>query len=180
MERTKAEARERGFVRTLDGRRCYIPDINNKLPSRRQAAERQAINAPIQGTAADIMKRAMVRVARTLAREQAGARMLLQVHDELVLEVPDAEVEATSGLLRRVMEGAAHLSVPLVADVGHGRDLGAGALGRPERARSPLAGDDQALAASILSVKLRRAHSNLMENLFRTGRGISPCPTLYS
>ena len=66
------------------------------------------------------MKRAMVRVARTLAREQAGARMLLQVHDELVLEVPDAEVEPTAGLLRRVMEGAAHLSVPLVADVGHG------------------------------------------------------------
>ena len=121
MERTKAEARERGFVRTLDGRRCYVPDINNKLPSRRQAAERQAINAPIQGTAADIMKRAMVRVARTLAREQAGARMLLQVHDELVLEVPDAEVDATGGLLRSVMEGAARLSVPLVAEVGHGR-----------------------------------------------------------
>jgi DNA polymerase-1 len=121
MERTKAEARERGFVRTLDGRRCYIPDINNKLPSRRQAAERQAINAPIQGTAADIMKRAMVRAARALAREGSGARMLLQVHDELVLEVPDGEVEATARLLRGVMEGAACLSVPLVVEVGHGR-----------------------------------------------------------
>jgi DNA polymerase-1 len=120
MDKAKAEAREQGFVRTLYGRRCYIPDINNKLPSRRQGAERQAINAPIQGTAADIMKRAMIRVAAALRREQAGARMLLQVHDELVLEVPHDELEATSGLLKSVMEGAANLSVPLVADVGHG------------------------------------------------------------
>ena len=120
MDKAKAEARERGFVRTLYGRRCYIPDINNKLPSRRQGAERQAINAPIQGTAADIMKRAMIRVAAALQREQTGARMLLQVHDELVLEVPHGELEATSGLLKSVMEGAASLSVPLVADVGHG------------------------------------------------------------
>jgi DNA polymerase-1 len=120
MDKAKAEAREQGFVRTLYGRRCYIPDINNKLPSRRQGAERQAINAPIQGTAADIMKRAMIRVAAALRRERAGARMLLQVHDELVLEVPHDELEATSGLLKSVMEAAASLSVPLVADVGHG------------------------------------------------------------
>jgi DNA polymerase-1 len=120
MDLAKAEAREKGYVRTLYGRRCYIPDINNKLPSRRQGAERQAINAPIQGTAADIMKRAMIRVANAIQREQAGARMLLQVHDELVLEVPHGELEATSALLKRVMEGAASLSVPLVADVGHG------------------------------------------------------------
>jgi DNA polymerase I len=120
MEKTKAEARERGFVVTLDGRRCYVPDINNKLPSRRQAAERQAINAPIQGTAADIVKRAMIRVARALAREGAGARMLLQVHDELVLEVPHGEVEATGRLVQGVMKGAASLSVPLEVEVGHG------------------------------------------------------------
>lgn len=120
MDKTKVEAREKGFVRTLDGRRCYVPDINNKLPSRRQAAERQAINAPIQGTAADVMKRAMIRVARALERERAGARLLLQVHDELVLEVPEAEVEATGALVRQVMEDAASFSVPLVADVGHG------------------------------------------------------------
>ena len=97
-----------------------MPDINNKLPTRRQAAERQAINAPIQGTAADIVKRAMVRVSRALKRERAGARLLLQVHDELVLEVPEAEIGATGALVARVMRGAASLSVPLVADVGHG------------------------------------------------------------
>jgi DNA polymerase-1 len=120
MDRAKVEAREQGFVLTLFGRRCYIPEINNKLPSRRAYAERQAINAPIQGSAADIMKRAMVRVARALERERAGARLLLQVHDELVLEVPDGELEATAALVRRTMQDAARLSVPLVVDVGHG------------------------------------------------------------
>ena len=121
MDRTKAKAREQGWVGTIFGRRCYIPEINNKIPSRRAGAERQAINAPIQGAAADIMKRAMIRVARALAREDAGARLLLQVHDELVLEVPECEIEATAGLLATTMEGAASLSVPLVVEVGHGR-----------------------------------------------------------
>ena len=125
MERTKAEARERGFVSTLFGRRCYIPEINNKIPTRRAGAERQAINAPIQGTAADIMKRAMIRVARALERERAGARMLLQVHDELVFEVPESEVEATGALVRGIMQQAASLSVPLVVEVGHGSSWGA-------------------------------------------------------
>jgi DNA polymerase-1 len=120
MERAKAQAREQGWVATLFGRRCYIPEINNKIPSRRAYAERQAINAPIQGSAADIMKRAMIRVARALAREGAGARMLLQVHDELVLEVPADEVQATGRLVKRTMEQAAHLDVPLVVDIGHG------------------------------------------------------------
>ena len=120
MERAKAEARAQGWVRTLFGRRCYIPEINNKIPARRNYAERQAINAPIQGTAADIMKRAMIRVARALARERAGARLLLQVHDELVLEVPVGEIAATASLLKETMEHAATLDVPLVVDVGHG------------------------------------------------------------
>ncbi len=122
MERTKAEAREKGYVTTLYGRRCFIPDIDHRVPSRRNAAERQAINAPVQGTAADIMKRAMIRVARALERAGSGARMLLQVHDELVFEVPEGEVEATAALLRRVMEGAARLEVPLIVDIGWGRN----------------------------------------------------------
>ena len=122
MERAKEEARQKGYVTTLYGRRCFIPDINHRLPSRRNAAERQAINAPVQGTAADIMKRAMIRVARELDRAGSGARMLLQVHDELVFEVPEAEVEETASLVRRVMEGAARLDVPLVVDIGWGRN----------------------------------------------------------
>jgi DNA polymerase-1 len=125
MERAKAEARAKGWVATLFGRRCYVPEINNKIVSRRNYAERQAINAPIQGSAADIMKRAMVRVARALTRESAGARMLLQVHDELVLEVPESEVAATAALVKAVMERAASLDVPLVVDVGHGQSWGA-------------------------------------------------------
>jgi len=124
MDRTRQQAREQGFVSTLYGRRCYIPDINNKMPSRRNYAERQAINAPIQGSAADIMKRAMVRAARALAREGLTGRMLLQVHDELVLEVPEAEVVSTEALLKRTMESAATLSVPLVADLAHGPSWG--------------------------------------------------------
>ncbi|MDF1585248.1 DNA polymerase I [Marinimicrococcus flavescens] len=120
MEQAKAEAREKGFVRTLFGRRCYVPEINARIPSRRAYAERAAINAPIQGSAADIMKRAMHHLATALHAEQAGARMLLQVHDELVLEVPPGEVEATGALVRKVMEGAAELTVPLVVDVGTG------------------------------------------------------------
>ncbi|MCS6778283.1 MAG: DNA polymerase I [Geminicoccaceae bacterium] len=120
MERAKAEAREKGYVTTLFGRRCWIPDITNRLPSRRSYAERQAINAPIQGTAADIVKRAMIRVARALEREGSRARLLLQVHDELLLEVPEDDVEPTAKLVKSVMEGAAQLSVPLVVDTGAG------------------------------------------------------------
>jgi DNA polymerase I len=120
MDRAIAEARERGYVATLDGRRCYTPEINAGNPARRGYAERAAINAPIQGSAADIMKRAMVRVHAALADSPLRARMLLQVHDELVFEVPEAEVEPTAALVRKVMAGAAHLSVPLVVEVGHG------------------------------------------------------------
>jgi DNA polymerase-1 len=121
MDKAKAEAREKGYVCTLYGRRCYVPEINAKIPSRRAYAERAAINAPVQGTAADIMKRAMVRVWRALRRELPEVRMLLQVHDELVFEVPEGLVAPTELLVARVMEDAARLSVPLVVEAGHGR-----------------------------------------------------------
>jgi DNA polymerase I - 3''-5'' exonuclease and polymerase domains len=113
-----------GYVTTLFGRRCHVPGIADKNPARRSFMERAAINAPIQGTAADIIKRAMIRIPAALASAKLQARMLLQVHDELVFEVPIAEVEATGQVVRKVMEGAAlpalALSVPLVADIGVG------------------------------------------------------------
>jgi DNA polymerase-1 len=122
MEKTKAECRERGYVETLFGRKCYIPGIRDANVARRQGAERQAINAPLQGTAADIIKRAMIRLPGALARAGLNARMLLQVHDELLFEVPEAEAEPTAALVKSVMETApfprAKLSVPLVVETG--------------------------------------------------------------
>ncbi|WP_188262869.1 DNA polymerase I [Azospirillum tabaci] len=121
MEATKAFARQNGHVVTLFGRRCYIPGIHDKNAARRAFAERQAINAPIQGTAADIMKRAMARVPGAL--KEAGfddVRMLLQVHDELLFEAPEDQAERAAALVRSVMEGAATLGVPLVAEAGIG------------------------------------------------------------
>jgi DNA polymerase-1 len=124
MDRTKRFARERGYVLTIFGRRCYMPGINDRNPARRSFMERASINAPLQGSAADIIKRAMVRVPPALAQAGLKARMLLQVHDELLFEVPDAEVEATAALVKKVMEGATRpaleLSVPLIADTGIG------------------------------------------------------------
>jgi DNA polymerase I len=126
MDRTKEQARAQGYVTTIFGRRCHVPGINDKNPARRSFMERAAINAPIQGSAADIIKRAMIRIDPALAEAKLAARMLLQVHDELLFEVPLAEVEATSALVKKVMEGAAgpalDLSVPLVADVGVGEN----------------------------------------------------------
>lgn len=119
MERIKEEARANGYVMTPFGRRCYVPGIHEKSAVRRQYAERQAINAPLQGGAADIIKRAMVRLPRAL--EDAGlggARMLLQVHDELLFEVDDAQAEAVAAEARKIMEAAAQLSVPLVVETG--------------------------------------------------------------
>lgn len=122
MEDTKASAAENGFVTTLFGRRCHAPGINDKNPMRRGFAERAAINAPIQGGAADIIKRAMVRFPDALA--DAGlsgkVRMLLQVHDELIFEVPKDDLDAARSLVVNVMENAAQLDVPLVVDVGFG------------------------------------------------------------
>lgn len=118
MERTKDEARKNGFVRTLFGRKCFTPGIGEKNPTLRGFAERSAINAPIQGGAADIIKRAMIALPAALQAAGLQARLLLQVHDELVLEVPEAEADATAALVRQVMEGAASLSVPLVVETG--------------------------------------------------------------
>ncbi len=121
MERTKQQARQKGYVETLFGRAVHIKEITASNPGHRGAAERQAINAPIQGTAADIIRRAMVRVPEAFAKEKLSTRMLLQVHDELVLEAPDAEVEKASKIVKSVMEKAAlpaiSLSVPLTVDV---------------------------------------------------------------
>jgi DNA polymerase-1 len=120
MERTKTEARAQGFVTTPFGRKCHVRGINEKNPARRNFAERAAINAPLQGGAADIIKRAMVRLPGALEAAGLKARMLLQVHDELIFEVPKAETDATAALVREVMESAAHLRVPLVVDTGFG------------------------------------------------------------
>jgi len=124
MERMRAECRRTGRVETLFGRRIHLPGITEKNHMRRGYAERQAINAPIQGTAADIIKRAMIRIPAALAKNRMGATMLLQVHDELLFEVPAAEVDDTIAMTRAVMEGAAgpavELSVPLVVDAGIG------------------------------------------------------------
>jgi len=120
MEKLKEEARLHGYVSTSFGRRLWIPDISTRDMARRAGAERQAINAPFQGGAAEVIKRAMVRVPRALADAGLKARMLLQVHDELVFEVPEAEVEATAAVVKRVMEGVAELRVPLAVEVGTG------------------------------------------------------------
>jgi DNA polymerase I len=122
MDRTRALAAEQGFVETLFGRRLYLPDIRASNFQRRQAAERTAINAPMQGTAADIIKRAMISVDRWLAGEQVDARIIMQVHDELVLEVSIPLLDATASEIRRRMAAAATLAVPLVVDVGIGDD----------------------------------------------------------
>jgi len=118
MEKTKEEARAKGVVTTLFGRKCPTPGIADRNQARRNFAERAAINAPIQGGAADIIKRAMVRLPAALEAAGLAARMLLQVHDELIFEVPDAETEATAAVVKAVMEGAARLDVPLVVDTG--------------------------------------------------------------
>ncbi len=121
MERTKDEARLHGYVVTPFGRRCFVPGIAEKSGPKRGYAERQAINAPLQGGAADIIKRAMVRLPKALAESGLRARLLLQVHDELLFEAPEAEADQLAGLARRVMEGAAQLAVPLVVETGVGR-----------------------------------------------------------
>jgi DNA polymerase-1 len=120
MERTREQARNQGFVETLFGRRLYLPDINARNQQIRSAAERTAINAPMQGTAADIIKRAMLAVDDWIERETPGVRMLMQVHDELVFEVERREAETAGKTIRGLMEGAAKLKVPLVVDIGEG------------------------------------------------------------
>lgn len=120
MERTKEEARERGFVETLFGRRLYLPEIKATHSARRQYAERTAINAPMQGTAADLIKMAMVAVDRWIVASAPATKLILQVHDELILEVAKEDVERVSAEVVRRMEGVASLKVPLTVDIGSG------------------------------------------------------------
>ncbi|HMA44991.1 MAG TPA: DNA polymerase I [Gemmatimonadales bacterium] len=120
LDRTILEARERGYVETLFGRRRYIPELKDRNFSVRSFGERTATNSPLQGSAADLIKVAMIRIHESLRAERLGTRLLLQVHDELVLEVPEAEQTGAKELVKRHMEGAARLRVPLVVSVGIG------------------------------------------------------------
>jgi len=120
MDDTRAQAKAQGYVQTVFGRRLYLPEINSPNGQRRSGAERAAINAPMQGTAADLIKLSMVQVQRTLDAGQYGTRMIMQVHDELVFEVPQNEVDWLRSEIPRIMAGVAALKVPLLAEVGVG------------------------------------------------------------
>lgn len=121
-ERTIASARESGYVTTLFNRRRYLPDINHRNRIIRSEAERMAVNTPIQGTAADLIKMAMIRIHERLGRENLRTRMLLQVHDELVFEVPESEIQAVRSLVKEEMEGVYRLDIPLKADIKIGKN----------------------------------------------------------
>jgi DNA polymerase-1 len=120
MEETRAVARDKGYVETVFGRRLWLPEIRSSNAGRRQGAERAAINAPMQGTAADLIKRAMLAVQAWLDAQQLRSLLILQVHDELVLEVPEEELPLLRESLPRLMGGAAQLKVPLLVEVGVG------------------------------------------------------------
>ena len=120
MDHTRALAKDKGYVETVFGRRLYLPEINSPNGPRRAGAERAAINAPMQGTAADLIKLSMVKVQQVLDEQQRGTCMVMQVHDELVFEVPLSEVEWVRHEIPRLMAGVAHLKVPLLAEVGFG------------------------------------------------------------
>jgi DNA polymerase-1 len=120
MDEIKVRAREQGFVETIFGRRLYLPEIEARNAQRRQYAERTAINAPMQGTAADIIKRAMIAVDAWIENESVPATLIMQVHDELVFEVDEEAVFTVSERIRELMVGAADLAVPLVVDEGRG------------------------------------------------------------
>lgn len=122
MDRTPQQAREQGYIATLFGRRRYFPGINDRNFTVRSRAEREAINMPIQGTASDIVKIAMIRVAKALKTEKLETRMIMQVHDELLFEAPEAEVEKATEVIKREMEAAATLDVPLVVEIGSGNN----------------------------------------------------------
>ncbi|MEX0501657.1 DNA polymerase I [Raoultella terrigena] len=122
MERTRAQAKEQGYVETLDGRRLYLPDIKSSNGARRAGAERAAINAPMQGTAADIIKRAMIAVDEWLLTEKPRVRMIMQVHDELVFEVHKDDLESVAKKVHELMENSTTLAVPLLVEVGSGEN----------------------------------------------------------
>ena len=117
MKTTREKAREQGYVETVFGRRLWLPEIRGSNGARRQGAERAAINAPMQGTAADLIKLAMISVQRWLTGDAMQSKLIMQVHDELVLEVPDSEVAAVKEYLPQLMGGVAKLAVALVVDV---------------------------------------------------------------
>jgi len=122
MDETRERARTQGFVETVAGRRLYLPEINSRNKQLQQYAERSAINAPMQGTAADIIKRAMIAVHSWCEGSAGDARLIMQVHDELVLEVREAAVERVADVVRELMAGAGELKVPLRIDVGIGQN----------------------------------------------------------
>jgi DNA polymerase-1 len=122
IDRTLAEARESGVVRTITGRRRLVPELRSSNGMIRAAAERETVNMPIQGTAADVLKRAMIAVDAALAARGGTSRMILTVHDELLFEAPSGEAEAVAELVRETMETAFPLDVPLTVDVGIGED----------------------------------------------------------
>ncbi|HFE32112.1 MAG TPA: DNA polymerase I, partial [Gammaproteobacteria bacterium] len=120
MDRTRESARELGFVETVFGRRLYLPEINHRNGQRRQYAERTAINAPMQGTAADIIKKAMIETHRWIGETTLDVTLIMQVHDELVFEVHEDQVEAARVEIEHCMTGVAALKMPLVVDAGAG------------------------------------------------------------
>jgi DNA polymerase-1 len=120
MEETRAGARAKGYVETVFGRRLWLPEIKSSNAGRRQGAERAAINAPMQGTAADLIKRAMLAVQDWLNQQKLNSLLILQVHDELVLEVPESEIDVVKAMLPRLMGQIAQLKVPLLVEVGVG------------------------------------------------------------
>ncbi|MEY4717858.1 MAG: hypothetical protein RL563_476, partial [Pseudomonadota bacterium] len=122
MDDIREQARRQGYVETLFGRRLYLPDINARNVAQRQYAERTAINAPMQGTAADIIKRAMIACDRWLQDSGAEVKMIMQVHDELVFEVAESELETAGAKLKQIMSSAAELAVPLLVEVGAGNN----------------------------------------------------------
>ena len=124
MKDIVAFAQEHGYVETLFGRKRYLGDINSKIPAVRNAAQRAAINMPIQGTAADIMKAAMIEIDKQLPKLSPKSRMLLQVHDELVFEVPDADIDKVSKLVKSLMSNVFKLDVPIETEVTVGQDWG--------------------------------------------------------
>jgi DNA polymerase I - 3''-5'' exonuclease and polymerase domains len=122
MDGTREKARAQGHVETVFGRRLWLPELRSGAPIRRQAAERAAINAPMQGTAADLIKLAMIAVQSYLVDKRLGAKLIMQVHDELVLEVPDSELETVKANTIELMNSVAQLEVPLVVEVGVGEN----------------------------------------------------------
>ena len=122
MDNIRDQAREQGYVETLFGRRLYLPEIKSRNAARRQYAERTAINAPMQGTAADIIKRAMISTDQWLLEDQPDTKMIMQVHDELVFEIAEDQLDHYPEMIRTIMCSAADLNVPLTVDIGVGNN----------------------------------------------------------